>query len=811
MPSLSRLDLRHVVRALRRTPVFTLTAVLSLAIGIGATTAIVTLADGFLVRRPPGIGEPERLVSLGRSERGRGFDNLSHPDLQDVRAQSRTLEDVAAIQLEPREISLLREGGGEAVQGAIVGGNFFTVLQATPQAGRFFAADEDRPGAPAVAVISDRMWRGRFAGDRGVVGRTVTLNGNPFTIVGIAQPGFRGPYVIAPDLWIPVHGARYVGMPAGLATMRDGIWLVGIGRLRPGVPLATAQAELDGVARAIAAANPEAQREEWGLRIERASALPGDMKNAVRGLMALLLAVSGLVLLIAGTNVAGMMLARGASRSRELAVRSALGASRGRLVGQLVAEGMVVAVGALAIGVALAQWLVAGLMRLVPRLPVQLAIDTSLDVRIVALAALVALVSGVLTALVPALRASRPALVPALRSDTAGAGERLRLRSGLLVAQIAFSMVLLVSAGLFARALVQARAIDPGFDPRHVHVARTDLGLAQLDSVRGRQLVDALLERTRALPGVQAAATTAMLPLDGGGLGMGRLVVPDRPASAEEPSWRADWTVVTPGYFEVLRMSLVAGRDFTDGDRPGAPEVVIINETLARQIWPEGNWIGRQIRNEEHTLTVVGVARDAKYRSLGDEPRGFVYVPLAQRWFERTAVIARHAPGVELTAPMRRLVAELAPTLPLLDQRSMTEQAAISLFPQTVALWAAGSLGGVALLLALLGIYGVTAYGVARRTREIGIRVALGATQGSVQGLVLRQGMVLAAGGVVAGGVLGAGAARLLGGMLYGVPPVDPVAFGGAAGLLVVAALAASWLPARRAAGVEPMRALRSE
>jgi predicted permease len=331
------------------------------------------------------------------------------------------------------------------------------------------------------------------------------------------------------------------------------------------------------------------------------------------------------------------------------------------------------------------------------------------------------------------------------------------------------------------------------------------------DSTRGRQFATTLLERAHGIPGVQAAALSAMLPLDGGGLGLGGLEKPDAVRNDPRTIREMDWNVVTPEYFEVLRIPIVRGRAFTDVDRVGATQVMILNETYARRLWPGEDPIGKVLRNGDVMLTVIGIAANAKYRTLGEDPRNFVYVPLAQRYFTRTTLMVRTAPDAEVASPIRHLVAELEPALPVLDQRSLVEQAAMSLFPQRIALFVAGALGIVALLLALLGIYGVTAYGVVQRSREIGIRVALGAQRGNVLGLVLRQGLVLAGIGVGIGAVVAFGVTRLLAALLYGVAPTDVAAFGGAAVLLIGAALAASWIPARRAADVDPVVALRSE
>ena len=808
----SRQDSRYAARALMRTPLFTITAVLSVAIGVGATTAIVTLADTLLLRPPPGIGEPDRLVNLGRTQNGRGFDNFSYPNYVDYRDGATTLSGLAALQMEPRSLSLAGPDGGEAIQGGVVSGNFFEVLQARPALGRFFLAEEDRtPGTHPVAVLSHHFWSERFGSDTSIVGSRVVLNGSSFTVIGVAAEGFKGPFIAVPDLWVPMMTAPLVGNSEGSLTGRANVWLIAIGRLAPNASLDAAQAELSAIAHALQQTHPEANR-GMGVRVMPSSTLPGEMRTMVGGFMALLFAVAGLVLLIASTNVAGMLLARASSRQREIAVRLALGATRRRLVAQLVTESLMLFLLAGAAGVALAYWLVAGLMSLIPQLPLQLAVDPTIDGRVLGFALAISVASGLIAGLIPALQSTRPTLVPALKADGAGSGRRLRLRSALLVAQIAFSMLLLIVAGLFARALVHARAIDPGFDPRGVHMTSLDLTLANYDAARGQPLAAELRDRAARIPGVRSAALTAVIPLDNSGLGLGGIEVPGTTSPDGRRGWGADWSVITPGFFETLRLPIVRGRDFTNADRAGALDVAIVNETFARRLFPGGDAVGRTFRNGERTITIVGIARDAKYRSLGEDPRNFVYVPLAQRYFARMTLLVRtQTANAAVSAPIRRLVAELDPALPILADRTLVEHAAISLFPQRIALWTAGSLGVVALLLALLGIYGVTAYGVTQRTREIGVRVALGAQRGNVLGLILRQGLKLAGLGVVAGALVAFGVTRLLDSLLFGVPPTDIAAFAGAAALLVLAALAASWFPARRAAAVDPVIALRSE
>jgi predicted permease len=805
-------DVRYAARALRRSPLFAIVSVLSIAVGVGATTAIVTLANTLLLRPPPGVGHPGRLVTIGRTDEGRGFDNFSYPNFLDYRS-ARSLSGMAALRVEPQAVSLAGSNGGEPIQMSAVSGNFFEVLEARPALGRFFTMKEDRaPGADPVVVLSHALWTRRFEADPAIIGKPIVLNGSPFTVVGVAATGFQGPFVLSPDLWVPLTASTLLGLPADIFAQRGAVWIMGIGRLAPDVGLGQAQAELSAIAKRLEQQYPR-ENEQKGLAVMPASLFPGDMRSMIGGFMAMLLVVAGLVLVIASTNVAGMLLARASARRREIAVRLALGASRGQLVTQLVIESLLVFAAAGAAGLLLAHWLVAGLMALVPRLPVQLVFDPQLDWRVLTFTLAVSLVTGIVAGIVPALQSTRPDLVPALKSDTAGTGttQRLRLRSGLLVTQIAFSMLLLIVAGLFARSLLRARSIDPGFDPRGVHIASMDLGLANYDSATGRRVAAAILERARAIPGVQSTALSAMLPLDGGGMGLGGIQVAGRQAPNPREGWRMDWNVVTPGYFATLNIPLVRGRDFAESDREGAPDVAILNEAFAAALFPGQDPVGRTVSNGNRTLTIIGVARDAKYRSLGEPRRNFIYVTLGQRYMGRTNLLVK-APGATAVAgPVRRIVADIDAALPILRQQTMTEQTATSLFPQRLALYVSSALGVVALLLALVGIYGVTAFSVTQRTREIGVRVALGAQRSHVLALIVRQGVALAAIGVAVGALAAFGATRLIGNLLYGVPPTDVVAFGAAAVLLAVAALAASWIPARRAARVDPIVALRSE
>lgn len=812
MSDLLRQHVRSAARVLTRSPVFAIVAVLSVAIGSGATTGIVTLFDTMLLRPPPGVGHAERLVTVGRTQDGRGFDNFAYPTFEAYR-EARSLSGLAALDLEPQAVSLAGPEGGEPIHLSGVSGNLFDVLEARPALGRFFVPDEDVvPGAYPVVVLNHDFWKQRFGADPQIVGRPLVLNGTPFTVVGVAARGFRGPFAVAPDVWVPLAATTHLGMPAGMFTQRNGAWLMAIGRLAPSASLGQAQAELATIAARLVQDYPDAY-DGQGVAVERASLFPGDMGSAVGGFLALLFAIAALVLVIASTNVAGMLLARAAARQREIAVRLALGASRGQIVGQLVIECLLLFGVAGVAGLVIAHWLVAGLLALVPQLPVPLALDPHLDWRVLGFALVLSLVTGLLAGIIPAFQSTRPDLVPALKAGAeSSGGPRLRLRSGLLVAQIALSMVLLVVAGLFARTLAHARAIDPGFDSRDVYFTSLDFGLANYDGSRGQRAAEAILEQVRALPGVRTAALAAMLPLGGGGLGLGNISVAGREAPDPRRGWDEDWNVVTPGYFAALGIPLVRGRDFAVTDRAGAGEVAILNEAFATALFPGEDPVGRSFTNEGRSVTVIGVARNAKYRSVVEAQRNFVYVPLSQRFFGRANVLIKMSPGaVAPGAGVRGIVSGVNPALPILRQGALAEQTATALFPQRIALLVSGGLGVVALLLALLGIYGVTAYTVTQRSREIGVRVALGAQRSHVLALVLRQGLVLAGIGVAAGALVALAAARLIRGLLYGVGSTDVVALGGAAALLAFATLVASWIPARRAARLDPVLALRSE
>ena len=543
--------------------------------------------------------------------------------------------------------------------------------------------------------------------------------------------------------------------------------------------------------------------------------IPGEM-SMVAGFIGLLMGIVGLVLLIACVNVAGMLLARGVARRREIAVRIAIGARPARLIRQLLTETAILFAAAGAIGILLTNWLTTLLLALIPSLPVPIGLDIRVDWRVAAFATVLSLVAALLSGLAPALHASRSDLVPALKTEGLGAGplSRLRLRNAFVVGQVTMSLMLVIVAGLFLRALQHAADIQPGFDEQHVGVVQLDLSLGGYRQPTGRPFLRELVERTRALRGVESATATIDLPLDGGRKGFGPIRVPGK-TPPQGDSFGADWNVVEPGFFRTLKLSLLRGRDFTTGDTPVSLPVAIVNEAFTRMIWPDEDALGKQIVVEgddgPQPVTIVGIAADARLIWLTGTVAPYIYVPFAQRYSDRVALLVRTADGRGAIPEVRQLLHSMNPNLPITEAMPLSDITAIGLIPQRIAASVAGSLGFVGLLLAAIGIYGVTAYAVSRRTREIGIRIALGADSRAVMRLVLRQGLVLAGIGVTIGIAIAAVGSKLLESLLFGVRGLDPVTFGGACALFALVTLIATYVPARRAVSVDPMIALRAE
>jgi putative ABC transport system permease protein len=809
-------DVRFAARLLRKSPLFTVTATLSLAIGIGANTTIFSLANALLMRPLPEIADPSRVVDLGRTTNGQGFDTVSYHYYRSVRERTSTLSNLYAYR-EPTPMSLGGRAFAERIYGTMVSGSYFPTLGTRAVVGRLLnELDDVTMGAHPVAVISYELWERRFEANPGIEGQAITLNGHSFAVVGVVPRGFQGTNLLEPDVWVPLAMLTQAAprMPARMLTERRIEWLMMGGRLKDGVTILQAQSEMQAIATALEREFRDSY-EGRGIAVARWAVVPGRI-GWVAGFLTLLMAIVGLVMLIACVNIAGMMLARAVVRRREIAVRLAMGAGRGRLVRQLLTESLIVFAAGGIPGLILTRWLTSRLLALLPSLPVPISLDVPTDWRVLGFSIVLCLAAAILSGLAPALQASRTNLTPALKVDGLESGpSRLRLRNAFVVGQITMSLLLVIVAGLFLRSLQHAANIEPGFDQQLVDVIALDLSVANLDEKSGSSFLRTVLERLRALPGVESASAATDLPLDGGTMGLGALRLPGstRPDGSNEIS--ADWNVVEPGFFHALKIPMVRGRDFDERDSGTAPPVAIVSEAFARRAWSDRDPLGQRLTQEnpsgKNELTVVGVAADARLVSLGSAPEPFIYVPHAQQFMSQMWLVVRNRGPVSTLPQVRAIVADVNRNLPVMEALPLRDVTAIGLAPQRVAAAVAGTLGVVGLLLAAIGIYGVTAYAVSRRTREIGIRIALGADQSRVLTLVLRQGLMLAAIGVAIGVALAGAGSSLLESLLFGVRGLDPVTFAAACLLFALVSLSASYFPARRAARVDPIVALRSE
>ena len=794
-------DVRYGVRLLQRYPLFALTAALSLAIGIGANAAVFTIAKALLRFSPVGVSETDRVVDIGRSlDLPIGFNPGSFPDYLDIRRRTTRLEHVYARTLFPRELIFAESGGAERVFAEVVTTNYFATLGTRPAVGRLFHADEsDRPNESPVIVLSHRFWTRRFNADPAIVGKTVRLNAFPVTVVGVAPEGFQGTTIAVPDVWVPL------GMIASAQQLaeRQFSWVVMGARLARGSTVAQAAAELESIDRALRQEFPS-ETMPRPFRLVQASPMAGNAPLAA-GALLLLAAIATTILVIACANVAGLLLARASGRRREMALRLAIGAGRSRVVRQLLTETLMLFALGLAGGLVLARSMTSMLVGLLPALPIPVHLSLTLDWRVIALACAVSLVAALFSGLSPALEASRADVSTVLKAESPGASARHRLRNGFVIVQIACSLLLIVTGSLFTRALQQAYSTDAGFDSRDVEVTA-------IDSWVGGDV----LARARQLPGVDSASLVYFLPLASEGFGWG-LSLPGAARSNGDSSAvvGGSGNVVSPGYFTTMRIPLLAGRDFTEHDAAGAPEVAIVGEAAARRFWPGRNAIGQRLvldgaGRTGAMLQVVGVARDIRYRSVDFGNTPFVYLPFRQFAMNQTTLVVRTT-GSSLARPLRQIIAEHSPDRPPASIRRLEDTIGVGLAPQRIVAFVAGSLGLIGVLLSAIGIYGVTALTVSRRTREIAVRAALGAHRGAIVRLVLRQALSLTALGVVLGTALGAIGGQVLSMLLVGVSPLDPAALMTAVGLCTAVVLVASWVPVRRAIRVTASDALRAE
>ncbi len=819
-------DFRYAVRRLLRSPGFTLAALATMALGIGANSAIFTVVNTVMLK-PPAVERPDRLVEIYTSEVTGIPVTSSYPDYLEVR-ELPVFAGAAA-----HELTLLNrteQGRSTVIFGESVAGNYFSLLGIRPSLGRRFEPADDRPGAPPTVVLGHAYWRRQFGADPAVLGRTMTLNGRAATIIGVAPASYRGGLVgFVVDLWIPLNTSYDLDPENRDRERRSNRSLFTKARLADGVSLSEAQAAVTVLATQLAQSYPDSNRNRT-MTLYAASdvRLHPNVDRAIAPVAALLMAVPGLVLLVACANVANLLLARASGRTREIAVRLAVGASRRRLVRLLLAESLTLAIAGGVLGLSLA-W---ALLRLVqgwtpPGLPIPVALDLAMDYRVVAFTLMVSIATGVAFGLAPALQATRPNLVPSLK-DEGGAirsYRRFGLRNALVVAQVSVSLVLLTAAGLFVRSLQRAQDIDPGFERQRAIILTPATFLAGRNADERRTLTETLRQRLAAIPGIESVALADRVPL-GAQVRTTAIVVDDQQPDADGRGTEVDYTINDVGYFSVLSIPIVRGRDFTAQDDKSAPNVAIVSQAFAARFWPGTDPVGRRIRfatglgrdpkGDESAkpigpMTVIGVARDTKVRTLGEDPRPYFYRPWRQTDESMAFVLKTAGDPAALIETVRRTVVSVDADLPILSLNTMAQHLSLMLTPPRLAAGMLGIFGVFAVLLASMGLYAVVAFSVARRTKEVGIRMALGATRSQVIALVVREGMALIAVGIVFGLLLAAAIAQPLGAYLYGLDRFDPVTFTLVAIVMAATALVANYLPARRAVRIDPVIAIRYE
>jgi len=817
-------DVRLGLRSLRRRPVFTLLAIATLTIGVGANAAVFRLIDAIFLQPLPLIREPERLVDVSR-RLGGDFGDVSYGVFQAMRAERGIVGDAAAYTTVPASLSV-RDDATPVVRMVLSGtGNYFDVLGVQPGVGRSFAPDESfYPAVLGVVVISDRLWRDQFAADPAVAGRTLRMNGTALTIVGVTPPAFRGHAAgLAVDAYVPV-GVAVPGLPtpASLVDARSGALQV-IARLRPGISPDVAAQALGGVStRYLAAApgrRPSAAPETHVVRVDAFSPVPVVIREGVAAFLAVLLGVSGLLLTMTCVNVASMILSRATERRTEIAVRYALGATRKRIVAQLLTESAILFLIAGVTGALLAAWVTPLLMMFRPPLPPGFSLDLDLHAnwRVLGYASVVATLCGIVFSIAPALRATRTDLAPMLREHSDdGAPARTRLRGALVGVQMAATIVLLIIAGLFTRALGALDALDPGWNANGVYVTPLDLELNGTNEIAGRTLFGELTHRVSAIPGVRVAAVAAKLPFSGqSSLGP---VVADGSAGSDLPSdVPAYFNRVSPGYFQAMGIQLLRGRDVADSDGPSRPNVAVINAAMAARLWPGADPVGQRFRAgfppTQTTFEVAGVVANSKVKRLNEVPPNAYYLPYRQRYNTAMTLLVRldpDAPPATLDAA-RKTIGELAPGLPVEPLQPLRAALEVYFLPQRIAAWVGGVLGALGMLIAAVGAYGVAAIAVAQRRREIGIRLALGAGRRDLVTLLLSRVMRAPTVGIVTGLVLALGLTWPLRRFLGVVHPLDPATFSAASLALAAVIVFAAWAPTTRAAKMNPIDVLRRD
>ncbi|MFL5580912.1 MAG: ADOP family duplicated permease [Gemmatimonadaceae bacterium] len=817
-------DARFGVRTLRKAPGFTAAVVLTLAIGLSATTVIFSALEAIVLRKPA-VAAPDRMVVLQEQRRGPNQStSMGASTFRYDRAlayQGATRSVFTGLAGQSYESFSARIGSDtRAIDGFATTGNYFEVLGIRPALGRFYTATEDRPGgAEPVVVLDYDFWQRAYGGDPSVIGRAIHIDSRPMTVIGVTPPDFRGAFAsfFVPDVWVPA-AAYQLPPPAASDSVRKGgprlVWMNLFARLRPGVEPGAATAALRTIAPRVPTENPDTRIADAYL--EPMTVLPAELKKPIAGFMQMLLGITGLVLLIAATNAAGMLLARAAGRRREIATRLAVGASRRQLVRQLLVESVLLCLAAGALGLLLAYWVTGLLNAWQPPLPIRVRADFGLNGLVVGVAAVTVLGTALLAGLAPAVHATSMDLSAAMKAGglQSGGPRRTRLRGAFVVAQVALSVVLLGVAGLFVRALQATLAVDPGFRAEGVVRAGIGLGANGYDVARAKAFFTLLQERLRARPEVAGVSVAGAAPLTGNTQSWGTRRV-DQP---DEPEKSLQWSVADVGFIELLKTPVLAGRTFTAADAEGAPLAAVLNETAVRQLWPDrapGEVVGQEITSYDQRMTVVGVIGDGKYSLLYERPRRFGYMAFAQnlRKFGSGPQLFLRARGgtADALRAAREEVARIDPNVALERPALLADDVGKFVLPQRVGALLVGTFGLVGLVLAATGLYGVLAFGVAQRLREFGVRIALGARGRDVARLVVRSALALVAAGVVVGLVGTLAAGRVVRTIIFGTPAASPGIMAAVVALLGAVTLAATLVPARRAAAADPMTSLRAE
>jgi predicted permease len=808
-------DVKYAFRMLRKDAGFTIVAVLTLALGIGANTTVFSWLNATLLNALPGVANSSQIVIAARGTNADPRVSFSYPDYVDLRDSNHVFSGLTASGMFP--ISLTEKDRPLRLWGTIVSANYFDVLGVRPFLGRgFLPAEDAAPGNAPVVVLSYRLWQSRFAGDASLVGQTISLNSHPYTVVGIAPPEFQGSYSgLRADLWVPAMMAEQLIPSWNLLTARGDNSLVLLGRLKPGIGRGEAQAELSTLMQEIAREYPADHPKRNTIALFPLWKAPYGAIQYLSPVLLMLTAIAGLVLLLACVNVANLVLVRGVSRSREMAVRLALGASRTRLVRQLLTESVLLSLLGGAVALVCTLWTSKSFMNLAPPSDLPIWISVSVDRSVLFISLAVSLLAGALFGVLPALRLSGMNPVGALKDETgsvAGGRRKARLSGGLAVAQISLSLLMLISAGLMIRSFRNTQGFNPGFNPRNVLLASYDLLPTGYTSAQSVQFDQQLLAKLETLPGVRSAASSDWVPL--GFSGNSDDFIPEGYDPGPHELISAGVARVSPDYLRTMEIPVLRGREFTAQDVAGSPLVVIVNQAVADRYWPGQDAVGKRLRfsGGEKWSTVIGVARNSNYYGLNEHPLNFVYLPMYQSYPSSTTVHVRVSgdPGA-FAATLQGAIHEINPHLPVYSIGTLSSRIQVASGVQRIAGSTVGLFGLLALVLASVGIYGVVAYSTRQRTHEIGIRMALGAAPSAIFRLVIGHGLRLVLLGVAFGLAAAFAVMRLLSSLLFGVSASEPFTFASVILLLAAVALFACYFPARRAMRVDPIVALRHE